>query len=43
MGDLRWPNRGLGLTFNRIVVAALDVWMILVTWNQKECMGIAVG
>ena len=43
MSDLRRPNGSLCLTFNRVVVATLEVWVVLVAGNEAECVLIAVG
>jgi hypothetical protein len=43
MSDLRRPNGSLGLTFNRVVVATLEVWVGVVAGNEAEGVLIAVG
>ena len=34
ISGLRWVNGGFGRRFHRVVVAALDIWMILVAGDQ---------
>lgn len=43
MNFLRWQNLSLSHRVDKIVVAAFDVWVILVARKQCECMFVIIG